>query len=187
MASAATHPIYSKMLSLNPDIDKNYAFAVSNEIYNCHKKTGIDKFLLVALFNLESSLDYKQKNCKTALLSENTINNIINQIDIKPSKIKSIRKKLKNFLVTACVDFGFGQINIKTALKYKECSNIEKLSNDWRYNLNCSCTLLSEIKSNFGKAEPKTYWSRYNTSNPFKRKAYEELVLQYYPKFKMKE
>ena len=174
------------MLKLNPDLDKDYALSVSNAIYKCHKDTGIDKYLLVAIYNLESNLDYKQKNCKKSILDDSVIDRIVSFTKGKPSESKKLRKHLKNMVVKACLDLGLGQINVGTAEKYEECSDFNKLKNDWRYNLACSCSILSKLKDDFGELEPYTFWSRYNTYNPVKRLAYEELVLVYYPSYKKK-
>jgi len=183
---SSTHPIYNRMLKLNPDLDKDYALSVSNAIYKCHKDTGIDKYLLVAIYNLESNLDYKQKNCKKSILDDSVIDRIVSFTKGKPSESKKLRKHLKNMVVKACLDLGLGQINVGTAEKYEECSDFNKLKNDWRYNLACSCSILSKLKDDFGELEPYTFWSRYNTYNPVKRLAYEELVLVYYPSYKKK-
>jgi len=75
-------------------------------------------------------------------------------------------------------DFGIAQINKKTAASYKFCP--KKLTTDLRYSIEAGAKVLSDFKKMYFKKEGYEYWSRYNTSNPKKRKTYKQKVLRHF-------
>lgn len=73
-------------------------------------------------------------------------------------------------------DYGIGQININTIEGFK--FDKHKLLNDLDYSVEAATIVLADFKRMYGHRE-KDYWTRYNTSNPEKRKKYQQLVAQY--------
>lgn len=73
-------------------------------------------------------------------------------------------------------DYGIGQINIKTIHAFK--FDKTRLLNDLDYSVEAAVIVLADFKRMYGQKE-QDYWTRYNTSNPEKRKKYKQLVAQY--------
>jgi len=78
--SKSRHPIYYRLIKLQPKLDKKLALSISNEIYKCHRKIGLDKFLITAIYNQESSMNYKAKNCLKGILEKGALEEIIDII-----------------------------------------------------------------------------------------------------------
>jgi hypothetical protein len=77
-------------------------------------------------------------------------------------------------------DYSIAQFNIAT-IKHRGL-NKNRLTSDLNYAVYNMAKMLSELKLKHGKKE-KTWFSRYNTATPSKRKAYEKQVLKFYNKF----
>ena len=172
---SAEHPIYNRIIDLKPDIDKRKAFDLSNQIYKCHKKTGLDKYILLSMYFQESSLDFNAKSKATGLLSKKGIKeleNLIRKHSIVVNDFK-LRSDLKKAIVKVIQDFGVTQINYKNVMRL--CPNKSRLLSDIKYAVDCSCKLLSEIKSKY--KHEKRWWSRYHSSTKKYRDRYEHMVL----------
>lgn len=74
------------------------------------------------------------------------------------------------------VDFGIGQINNKTIKNFK--FDQKKLLSDLTYSVEAAAIVLADFKRMYGSKD-KTYWTRYNASNPQKREVYRQLVARY--------
>lgn len=176
-------PIYKRILELQPNIDKNHALVISRELYKCHKKTNIDRFLLVAILNQESKMTLKENNCTQGVLTEEAAVKILENLyefeyPIVGFDYQEKINKLKEIHIRVCSDFGVAQINIQTTKRLKVCADVSRLKTDIVYNINCACEVLSELKKDHKKKEPH-WWTRYNSSNPEKRKMYQSLVERY--------
>lgn len=179
-------PIYDRLIVLQPKIDRQLAKSISDEIYTCHKKIGIDKFLLTAIYNQESELSNKAKNCLKGVIEEKALDEIVSVIESNTKfkkytlDVANLKKDLNNLPLTVCLDLGIGQINVNTALKQEHCSDLKRLVTDFRYNISCSCKVLDSFKKGYSKSE-EDWWTRYNSSNPDKRDLYKKLVMRFYP------
>ncbi len=182
------NPIYTRLLQLQPSLDKKLAKDISNEIYRCHKSIGIDKFLLTAIYNQESQINYKAKNCLKGILEKGALEEILDIVQSnmrRPINRDKLKQELKHIPFTVCFDLGIGQINVNTALRHEQCSDLKRLITDYKYNISCSCKVLESFKKAYGSKEDD-WWTRYNAGNSEKREIYKQLVLRYYPK-KIKE
>jgi len=183
--AGATHPIYQRLLELQPSLDKPLAMSISNEIYKCHKKIGLDKYIMTAIYNQESSINYKAKNCLKGILAKSAVDEIVSIIG-KNSVIideQKLRDELTHIPFKVCFDLGIGQINVNTALRFAQCTDLKRLITDYKYNISCSCKVLEGFKKRFSHKD-KLWWTRYNANNPVKREIYRQLVIRYYPKKK---
>jgi len=179
------HPIYHRILELQPNLDKKFAMKVSNIIYTCHKENNIDKFLLVAIINQESEFINSARNCSNGLLHEESINKIIDLISrhvygkdmsyLTNWLNEGVRDDLSNLMIKNCADFGLGQINIKTPDRYPKCNDLIRLKIDYKYNLECACSILSGLKKKYASDE-FDWWTRYNSPTREKRDVYRKLV-----------
>lgn len=184
VADSETHPIYSRLIQLQPALDKPLAMSISNEIYKCHKKIGLDKYLMTAIYNQESSINYKAKNCLKGILENGALDEIVDIVKSNSGALlneNKLREDLTHIPLKVCFDLGIGQINVNTALKHANCTDLKRLLTDYSYNISCSCKVLEGFKKRYGHKE-KLWWTRYNASNSVKREIYRKLVMQYYPK-----
>jgi len=181
----ASHPIYHRLLELQPTLNKKLAMSISDEIYKCHKRINVDKFIITAIYNQESSINYKAKNCLKGILHKSALDEIMSIVDKNSITIneQKLRDDLTHIPLKVCFDLGIGQINVNTALRYKECTDLNRLITDYKYNISCSCKVLEGFKKRFGHKD-KLWWTRYNANNPEKREIYRQLVIRYYPKKK---
>lgn len=186
---ANKHPVYHRLIFLQPNLDKDLAMSISDEIYKCHKRTGIDKFIMTAIYNQESSINYKAKNCLKGILENGALDEIIGIVKSNTHLLfneKRLREDLTHIPLKVCFDLGIGQINVNTALRHPQCKDLQRLLTDHIYNISCSCEVLASFKKKYGKKE-KNWWTRYNASNPEKREIYRQLVMRYYPKLKKED
>jgi len=184
-SASAAHPIYRRLLELQPSLDKKLAMSISDEIYKCHKRIGVDKFIMTAIYNQESSINYKAKNCLKGILHKSALDEIMSIINKNAVTLdeQKLRDDLTHIPFKVCFDLGIGQINVNTALRYKQCTDLKRLITDYKYNISCSCKVLEGFKKRFGHKD-KLWWTRYNANNPVKREIYRQLVIRYYPKKK---
>lgn len=103
-----------------------------------------------------------------------------NKYNLNPIKVSAILRQECRYKLS-CVndltkDYGIGQINIKTIKAFK--FDKKRILNDLDYSVEAAVIVLADFKRMYGHKE-KDYWTRYNTSNPEKRKKYKQLVAQY--------
>jgi len=180
------HPIYSRLVKLQPSLDKTLAMMISNEILKCHKRIGVDKYLLAAIYNQESQINYKAQNCLKSILKPEAIDKLIHIFKKDVGFIVNedkLRNSLSYLPLKTCFDLGIGQINVATALKLDVCSDLKRLHTDYEYNIRCSCRVLESFKKGY-KHKENFWWTRYNASNSIKRERYRLMVMRYYPKGK---
>jgi len=178
------NPIFSRLLKLQPAMDRNLGMDISNEIYHCHKKTGIDKYLILAIYNQESQINQDAKNCLKGILEQDALDEIVSIIKRNTGVVldeQQLKEDLTHIPLKVCFDLGIGQINVNTALKHPQCEDLGRLITDYKYNITCSCNVLYSFKKMYSDKE-ETWWTRYNASNPVKREIYRKLVMRYYPK-----
>ena len=178
------HPVYQRLLELQPSINKKLAMSISDEIYRCHKRIGLDKFLITAIYNQESSMNYKAKNCLKGILDKGALDEIMTIVKKNTGPLmdkEKLRSELTNIPLKVCFDLGIGQINVNTALRYPQCADLKRLSTDYKYNIACSCKILEGFKSSLAHKDA-LWWTKYNANNPIKREIYRQLVMRYYPR-----
>jgi hypothetical protein len=73
-------------------------------------------------------------------------------------------------------DHGVAQINHKTAAAFG--FDIERLTTDLEYSVDAGAQVLADFRRMYGKTEVD-FWTRYNSSNPYQRAIYYELVTRY--------
>ena len=170
-------------MQLQPTLNKKIAYKISNEIHMCHSRIGIDKFLLTAIYNQESQINYKAKNSLKGIFNKSSLESILKIIRKNisfPFNEKRLKEDLTHVPFKVCFDLGIGQININTALRYRQCSDLNRLTSDYKYNISCSCAILQDFKRRYSHKE-KEWWTRYNARDPEKREIYRQLVMRYYP------
>jgi len=163
-------------------MDKHLGLKISDEIYRCHKRTGIDKYLILSIYNQESQINYKAKNCLRGILESGALNEIMSIVKKNVGLVindRELRADLRHIPLKVCFDLGIGQINVNTALSHPLCKDLGRLMTDYIYNINCSCDVLQGFKKRYeGKEE--FWWTRYNANNKIKREIYRKLVMRYY-------
>jgi len=115
------------------------------------------------------------------MLSE-IIVKISQEYQISPRKYAAILMQESAYKLSAVNksshDYGIAQINKKTITAFK--FDIDRLTTDLFYSLNAGAIVLSDFKKRHYKKEKEFYFTRYNSSNTYKRKLYQQLVLRYY-------
>ena len=182
----AKHPVFSRLMELQPKLNKPLAMSISDEIYKCHKRIGVDKFLITAIYNQESSINYKAKNCLKGILEKGALDEIMNIVEKNVGMLldrDKLKSELTNIPLKVCFDLGIGQINVNTAIRYPQCADLKRLTTDYKYNIACSCKILEGFKSRLAHKD-ELWWTKYNANNPVKREIYRQLVMRYYPRDK---
>ena len=136
------------------------------------------------MYNQESQMNYKAKNCLKGILEKEALSEIISIIEKNSYNVvdkEDLKSKLNHIPFKVCFDLGIGQINIDTALRHSQCDDLKRLVTDYKYNISCSCKVLAGFKKRYGHKE-KYWWTRYNASTPHKRDIYRNLVMRFYPK-----
>ena len=176
------HPIYNRLIELQPRINKKLGMSISNAIHQCHKRIGFDKFILVSMYNQESSINYKAKNCLKGILENDALDEILRIVQLNADNVDhtKLRGELTNIPLRVCFDLGIGQINVNTALRHTQCSDLKRLITDYKYNISCSCKVLEDFQKRYAHKDAY-WWTRYNASSPVKREIYRQLVMRYYP------
>ena len=194
------HPIYCQIIRNRPDIDKDYAFELSNIIFKHTRARGVDSRLFTAILMQESRYVLGAKNCRTGILvfTEEEKNNRLSKClsftlgcfclydDGEPKKclnckvlvkepIKQCRKYVGQYQpVRTCYDFGISQIFHVTARSFG--FDIEKLTNDLDYSVEAGVIVLADFKRMYSSREPNDWWTRYNSPTRHHRQVYRELV-----------
>lgn len=102
------------------------------------------------------------------------------EFDIKPTRLTAILAQESMYRLNAVnhksKDYGIAQINIGTVRKFGFDKDL--LLTDLEYSVKAGAIVLADFRRMYGKRE-KDYWTRYNSSDPDKRKEYEVLVARY--------
>jgi len=125
---------------------------LSETIVKKSKKHGIQPKVLAAMLMQESSYKISAKNIRCGISMTTGERDCV------------------------AVDFGIGQINHKTIKNFK--FDQKKLLSDLTYSVEAAAIVLADFKRMYGSKD-KTYWTRYNASNPQKREVYRQLVARY--------
>lgn len=183
--SPKKHPILSKMFELQPKLELKTAMQISNAIHRCAKQIGIDKFLLTAIYNQESSFKVDAVNSRRGYLDENSVMLIVQELiqhnlvsDLTDENIKNIKNAINQKVVQVNSDFGISQINYKNMLRLEYCSDKTKILNDYKYSIQCSCNILKSLKRRYEKNE-KLWWTRYHSNNSYLRSQYYNAVSRF--------
>lgn len=134
------HPIYCQILKNSPNINKGYAFRLSNVIYVESSRHKIPADLLTAILMQESSYKLDAKNCMRGV----------------PEGYP-----LTEDAVKVCQDFGISQIHYKTAKLYG--FDKDKLLNNLNYSVSAGAKVLGWFRSRYSRKEPLRWYCRYNT------------------------
>ncbi len=115
-----------------------------------------------------------------AVRLSNAILDASNRHGVNPHKIAAILAQECRYRLH-CInkvskDYGIGQINHKTIKAFN--MDKERLLNDLDYSVEMAVVVLADFKRMYGKRE-KNWFTRYNSSNPDKRKVYETLVARF--------
>lgn len=156
------HPIYCKIVSLKPKIDRDWAFKLSNVIHAEAKRHGMDPMLSVAIMMQESSLD--------PVNTFHTEEHIDRYCDEKGC-YEVVTKKRR------VIDMGVAQINVNTARAYG--FDLERLfSFDLEYTIKCHFIILRDkirMCSHLGDEA----WTCYHSATEEHRLRYKDLVGRY--------
>lgn len=110
----------------------------------------------------------------------NAIQKVAKEMGIKPERLAAILAQESRYTLNAVNkrsrDYGIAQINHKTIESFG--FDKQRLLTDLEYSVKAGAIVLADFKRMYGKRE-KNYWTRYNSSNPDKRKKYEILVARY--------
>jgi len=136
------NPLMCQIVKNNPRIDLNYAYELSNIIYEKATKHNINPRRFAAILAQESMYRLDAKNCKDGV----------------------------------CNDFGIAQINKKTIEAFG--FDKQRLLKDLEYSIEAGVLVLADFKRMYGDKE-QYWWTRYNASNPEKRKIYKQLVMRF--------
>jgi len=147
------HPIYKQIIKNKPKISKKYAMELSNIIHRLSKKYNIDSRIYTAILAQESGYNLAAKNCVSGYAAGT------------------------GEIVKICADIGISQLNYRNIEKLK--LDVDRLQVDLEYSVEAGANILSNFKKRYSKKEPVSYWSRYNSSTPSKRRIYELLVERY--------
>ena len=108
------------------------------------------------------------------------IQKVAKEMGIKPERLAAILAQESRYTLNAVNrrsrDYGIAQINHKTIESFG--FDKQRLLTDLEYSVKAGAIVLADFKRMYGKRE-KDYWTRYNSSNPDKRKKYEILVARY--------
>lgn len=115
-----------------------------------------------------------------ALQVAKAIQKVAKEMGIKPQRLAAILAQESRYTLNAVnrrsKDYGIAQINHKTIENFG--FDKQRLLTDLEYSVKAGAIVLADFKRMYGKRE-KDYWTRYNSSNPDKRKKYEILVARY--------
>jgi hypothetical protein len=138
---------------IQPELEPKYIQRVATVIYTQAKRHRLDPMLLLAIAAQESMFDSHAQNCTTG-------------------RTKSGKEGY------VCTDFGMFQVSYSN-VKIRKLS-VKKVLGDLDYAANLACTMLLEFKDKYEKKEPKTWWSRYNSSSHPYRQIYQNKVCRFY-------
>lgn len=159
------HPVYLQILKNKPDIEHKNAIELTRIIINASEKYAIKSNLITAILMQESKYktDATNKNCS----------GLFRKYVRKGTAIQIWDSKKRMHCVVT--DYGISQIYITTVKSFNLDPN--KLLNDRKYNIEAGVMVLADFKRMYG--EEKDFWTRYNASNPEKRRTYKKLVAKW--------
>lgn len=115
-----------------------------------------------------------------ALQIANAIDKAAKELNIRPQRLAAILAQESRYVLSAVNkksrDYGIAQINHKTIERFG--FDKQRLLTDLEYSVMAGAIVLADFKRMYGKRE-KDYWTRYNSSDPERRKAYEVLVARF--------
>lgn len=180
------HPIYCQILNNKPNINRVFAFQLSNSIYKMSQKYDIPSDLMAAILAQETMYEVGKKNCTTGVAvvevsHEDKVNRMktcndnfnIGSLSFADC-MGGVEKRMQK--TTICTDFGIGQIYYKTVESYE--FDIDKLLNDMDYSVEAAFIVMKDFKNRYGKHE-KFWWTRYNAVSKSKRDIYYDRVARY--------
>lgn len=144
--------IHKQIEKNNPKLKSEYSLRIAKAIQVNSKIYGINQRVLTAILMQESAYKVDAKNIKCGI---------------------SINTGKRDCIV---VDYGMAQINHRTVKQFKFDKKL--LLSDVEYAVEAAAKVLSNFKKAYGQKE-KEYWTRYNASNPEKRKIYKRYVARY--------
>lgn len=174
------HSIFCHIVEIKPSINKQYAMELSNSIYKATQKYSVPKRLFTAIIAQESMFRMGAKNTKTGLVPKDQLtiryefNKCVEMLsreecrEVTQSTFGRYREE------TIILDVGLTQINFRTAERFE--LDLDLLLTDMDYSVNAGALVLGKMRQRWEKKEPIFWWSRYNASNPSKRKQYQQLV-----------
>ena len=147
--------IHANRMKASLPIEMDEAIVLEAKIKKIAIKYDIDPHLYAAMLMQENKYRLDSKDCHKAIVGK--------------GKKYSINTKV-------CQDFGMSQINWRTAQSLK--MDIPRMLKDVEYSLESGAIILADFKKRYSKKE-KHWWTRYNASNPEKRKVYQKAVEKY--------
>lgn len=129
------NPIFAQIVSIRPQIDKNYALNLSNVIHEVSTEYGLDKRVYTAILAQESMFKQKATSCKSGM---DNLGNV----------------------VKVCFDFGISQIHFRTILRYG--LDKDKILRDLEYAIDAGGKVLYDMKRQYSRREPNRWWTRFN-------------------------
>lgn len=151
------HKIYCKIVELNPSIDTELAFRLSNILYVKSKQYGTDPMISVAISAQESSL--------------RNINRTVQGVPEWCAKQKSYCPTQ-----TIITDVGFFQLHVGTIKNYG--FNLPRLMTDIEYQIDCHLIILKKKIKNCAFLGDEA-WSCYHSTTPKHRLKYVKDVSRY--------
>lgn len=127
--------VFAKIIEIRPQMDKNAALSLSNDIHRVSVEYGVDKLLYTAILAQESMFRLDAQQCYKGLADCGKIERV-------------------------CQDFGIAQIHYKTAKAYGFSK--QKLLTDREYSLKAGAKVLLYFKERYVKVEKERWWTRYN-------------------------
>jgi hypothetical protein len=156
------NPLYCKILSLQPALDKTWAMEFSNLVGKAAKRYNLDPYRIVAIANQESGLKNIDRCTNVIIFNEkNEQNHGLKEFSIK----------------TACADIGIFQINVATIQEYE--FDIWKLKESVSYQIESHCKVLRD-KIKMCKSLGENAWTCYHSKTKDLREEYQRLVDRFY-------
>lgn len=115
-----------------------------------------------------------------ALRVATAIQKVAKEMGVRPERLAAILAQESRYTLNAVNkksnDYGIAQINHRTIENFG--FDKKKLLTDLEYSIKAGAIVLADFKRMYGKRE-KNYWTRYNSSDPDRRKEYEILVARF--------
>ena len=151
------HPIYCKIVEINPSIDRGFAMELSNIIYRAAILYKIDPMISVAIAAQESGIRNTHRT----------------GVGIPPWCMYA---QNDCGIVTSITDIGIFQIHVNTAKSYK--LSMFRLFNDIEYQVHSHMKILKQKLKLCAHLGDEAY-SCYHSKTPKYRKAYVKLIRKY--------
>ena len=166
-----THKIYCSLVELNPIIDKEFAFEISNIIYKYAEKYK-DLYGGDADKAAQRSIAIAMQETSLRAINKKQRGVIFNVTCLEHSCTESV------VVVEVATDIGFWQFHIGTALRYN--MDLLRLRNDAEYATEQHYRLMKEkMKMCNSRKAP---WACYHSMTPEYKDRYEKKVNRHYRK-----